>query len=140
MDMIVESLDKIPSGYELIKEMMQGSKQSQLARKYGCTPQNINQKIQLVVNKLSPEFHEQYLRDNIPILKTVEALHIQESINPDKTKKMSAYQHTGMAKLIWEMRRVEEGKSTEILANTHLIADINGLLKQLNTVKQPDSC
>lgn len=134
MNDINVTLDTIPSGYDLIKEILAGSKQAELARKYNCSPQNICQKIQVIVNKLDPEFHEQYLKDNIPLLKTVEALHIQESINPEKTKKMSSYQHTGMAKLIWEMRRTEEGKVTEISTNMSLVADVNTLLEQLKSV------
>lgn len=135
MDVTIDNRNTIPSGYELIRELMAGAKQADLARKYDCSPQNINNKIEYVVRKLDPEFRQQYLRDNIPILKSVEALHIQESINPDRIKKMSSYQLTGMAKLIWEMRRTEEGKTTEIHANMSLIADVNELLNQLECVK-----
>lgn len=130
-----KSLDSVPPAYELILELMKGARQVDLAVKYNCSKQNINQKIQTLITQFDPDKHTEYLINNVPILKQIEAYHILESVNPKKTKKMNAYQHTGMGKLIWEMRRTEEGKATEITANMSLIADVNQLLEQLKSAK-----
>ena len=122
----------IPDGVTLLKEKLQpGATYQKIATKYNTSKQAIQQKIQRVLKQFDPDTHELYLKDNTTILKAIEAYHIMESVNPEKTKKMSAYQHTGMGKLIWEMRRTEEGKSTENSVNISLVADVNTLLKSL---------
>ena len=131
MDTIIETpVDTCPDGWALIKLLMSGQSQSELARKYNCSPQNINQKIQRVTRLEDPEFLNQYLKDSVPILKSIEANHLNESIQPDRIAKMSSYQLTGMAKLIWEMRRTEEGKSTEIHENRDLIVSLQSNIER----------
>lgn len=108
MDTALIEIDKkveIPSGVELLKEKIANNfTYSLLAEKYNTSVQNIHQKIQHVIKVYDAHRHEQYIKDPSTFLKVVEAYHVTESVNPDKNKNMSAYQHAGMANLINGMR------------------------------------
>jgi len=133
-DTVVDKVDCSPKGvppaYQLLKEMLGGTSPTDLAIKYNCSNQNIHKKINLLIKNADPEFQAAYMKSNIPVLKAIEALHLQESINPDRNKKLSGYQLTGMAKLVWEMRRTEEGKSTQINESTDLIVSLQAKISE----------
>ena len=131
-DQVIDTRPKgVPSGYELLREVLAGTTMAELARKYGCSKQNIHSKIQTTTKRLDPEFRDAYMRAPANVLRIIEMLYLGEAIKPEKVKKMSSYQLTGMADLVSRMRRLEEGQATAIIESRDLVVSLSATLDEL---------
>jgi hypothetical protein len=127
----------IPSGYDLLIERIQtGHSYQKIGKQYNTSHQNIRQKINKFLDTINPHIIKLYEEKPNEAIRILEGLFVDEMSNPEKIKKANLVQLSTAFGIIYDKRRLEEGKSTENVDFKALI-----LMEQeiKSRIKQPQS-
>jgi hypothetical protein len=109
---------------------------AQIARKVGCTPQNVDGVLATFLGGNTPDELQDFQENKASVLEAI-SMRILQSITQSKLTKASAYQLTGMYGIIHDKVQVLRGQATGI--NVTVLMDVVEAIKARQSSTSPQA-
>jgi len=122
----------------LLKSIARGESQAEIARKYNVTRQAVNKRFARLSHLLDPQTAAHFEQHEQTVLSNVKAALVSEIVNPAKLKKLNSRDAAISYGVIYDKLRLSQGKSTQNIATSAIIADIDAAIDAISGAKDVD--
>ena len=122
----------------LLKSIARGESHAEIARKYEISRQAVSKRFARISHLLNPESAAQFERQEQVVLANVKAALVSEIVNPAKLKKLNSRDAAISYGVIYDKLRLSQGKSTQNIATSAIIADIDAAIDAISGAKDVD--